>query len=197
MAPRKRNPSRQATFERDPAWQPPLELRQSVHALAGRWTKDRRDAREDLEQEALLAIWLKGETGAPLDHQLRTAQNRMLSVRKLGRSVDGKLDATYRRPAAYAVLSIEQQGIGTGDHLLPFHDLLPSPFRVEEYVVEKLTCQEILQYLHPEERYCVLLLCQGFTIQEVATRKRCPLAWVKRCLADAREKLQHLVDERC
>jgi len=195
MASRKRNPSQQATVERDPAWQPSIELRQWIHALAGRWTRDRRDFREDLEQEALLAIWLKGETQAPLDHQLQTARHRMLSVRKLGKSVDGKLDTTYKRSTMYLVLSMEQQGIGKGDHLLPFQDLLPSSSHVEAYIVAKLTALEILDTLEPEERYCVLLLCQGFTMQEVATRSRCPLEWVRRCLTGAREKLKPLVDE--
>ena len=194
MEPRKRNQDRQTTVERDPAWQPPMELRQKIHSLAGRWTRDRRDLREDLEQEAMLAIWLKGETQAPLDHQLQTARHRMLSVRKLGKSVDGKLDATYKRSTRYIVLSMEQQGIGKGDDLLPFQDLLPSPFLVEEYIVAKLTALEVLTVLEPEERHCVLLLCQGFTLQEVASRKRCPLTWVRHCLAGAREKLRPLVD---
>jgi DNA-directed RNA polymerase specialized sigma24 family protein len=116
-------------------------------------------------------------------------------VRKLGKSVDGKLDSTYKRSTMYLVLSMEQQGIGKGDSLLPFQDLLPSPSRVEEYIVVKLTALEILAALEPEERHCVLLLCQGFTMQEVATKKKCPLAWVRRCLAGAREKLKSLLDE--
>jgi DNA-directed RNA polymerase specialized sigma24 family protein len=195
MAPRKRIPGRLATIERDPAWQPPIELRQRIHALAGRWTRDRWDVREDLEQEALLAIWLKGETKAPLSHQLQTAQHRMLSVRKLGKSVDGKLDSTYKRSTMYLVLSMEQQGIGKGDSLLPFQDLLPSPSRVEEYIVAKLTVLEILDTLEPEEHHCVLLLCQGFTMQEIAARSRCPLEWIRRCLTGAREKLRPLMNE--
>jgi DNA-directed RNA polymerase specialized sigma24 family protein len=77
MAPRKPDSGRQVTAKRNPAWQPPIELRQRIHALAKHWTRDRWDVREDLEQEALLAIWLKGETKAPLSHQLQTAQHRM------------------------------------------------------------------------------------------------------------------------
>jgi DNA-directed RNA polymerase specialized sigma24 family protein len=118
----------------------------------------------------------------------------MLSVRKLGKSVDGKLDTTYRRSRKYVVLSMEQQGTGQGDKLLPFQDFLPSSSRVEEYVVAKLTALEILAVLEPGERRFIVLLSQGFTIREVATRSRCPLAWVRRCLADAREKLKPMVE---
>jgi DNA-directed RNA polymerase specialized sigma24 family protein len=190
MAPRKRIPGRLATIERDPAWQPPIELRQRIHALAGRWTRDRWDVREDLEQEALLAIWLKGETKAPLSHQLQTAQHRMLSVRKLGKSVDGKLDYTYRRPRAYLVSSLEQDGIQKGDHTFPFQDILPDPCRVEEYVMAKLTALEILATLEPDERQCLALLCQGFTLVEVASRFQKPYSAVRNTVGGIQKKLQ-------
>ncbi len=180
----------QQPVERDSSWEPGPELQDRVYRLAGRWSRDRREVRQDLYQEGMLAIWTKGETEAPLDHQLRTAKNRMLSVRKLGKSVDGKLDATYKRSTRYAVLSMEQQGVGRGDDLLPFQDLLPSSCRVEDYVVAKLTVLEVLSVLEPEQRHCVLLLCQGFTMREVATGKGCTPARVKRCLADVREKLK-------
>jgi DNA-directed RNA polymerase specialized sigma24 family protein len=181
--------------ERDSSWEPTPELQDKVYLLAGRWSRDRREVRQDLYQEGMLAIWAKGETGAPLIHQLRTAQNRMLSVRKLGKSVDGKLDSTYKRPRPYAVLSMETQGIGRGDDLLPFRDILPDPCRVEQHVVAKLTVLEILAVLEPEERHCVLLLCQGFTMREVTASQGCPPARVRRYLAAAREKLRPLVRE--
>jgi DNA-directed RNA polymerase specialized sigma24 family protein len=184
----------QQPVERDSSWEPGAELQDRVYRLAGRWSRDRREVRQDLYQEGMLAIWLKGETEAPLDHQLRTAQNRMLSVRKLGKSVDGKLDYRYRRPNPYAVYSMEQQGVGTGDNLLPFQDLLPSSCRVEDYIVAKLTVLEVLSVLEPEQRHCVLLLCQGFTMREVAAGKGCTPARVKRCLAGVREKLKSLVE---
>jgi hypothetical protein len=75
--------------------------------IAWRWSRDRPDYLEDFYQEGLLAIWLKGETQEPLNHQLRTAQNRILSVRKLGRSVDGKLDRSYRRPRPCGVVFLD------------------------------------------------------------------------------------------
>jgi hypothetical protein len=144
----------------------------------------------------MLAIWLKGETEAPRNHQLYTAQKRMLSVRKLGRSVDGKLDYTYRRPDPYLVFSLEQEGIQKGDHTFPFQDILPDPFQVEKYVVAKLTFLEIISFLEPEERRYTLLLCQGFTLKEVAVQVGRPYIAVKRCLGELKRKLQTLILEK-
>ena len=174
-------------------WQPAEELRAAVRALAARWSRDRPDVREDLEQEALLAIWAKGETDAPLRYQLRTARNRMLSVRKLGRSVDGKLDGSYHRARRYVVVSVERDAVAAGGDGLPLHDLLPATFLVEPYVVGKLRLLELLSVLAADERACVGLLCAGFTPGELVARSPSEYASVVRCLGSARRKLRPLL----
>jgi hypothetical protein len=89
--------------ERDPNWEPSEVLRGKVRYLAYLWSWDRPDYQDDLLQGALLAIWLKGETEAPLNHQLRTARERMWVVRQQGKSVDGRLNRAFRRPYTYKV----------------------------------------------------------------------------------------------
>ena len=144
---------KQGISERDHGWEPTCRLRETIRGLASRWSRDHRNFGEDFEQEALLSIWLKGEGNAPLNHQLQTARNRILSVRKLGKPVDRKLNANYKRAKTYLILSLEEKE----GQLPSFLDLLPSPFLAEEYVVAKLTFLEILSYLEPEERRCALL----------------------------------------
>ncbi|MQA00739.1 MAG: hypothetical protein GEU80_15685 [Dehalococcoidia bacterium] len=153
--------------------------------------------REDLEQEALLAIWAKGMTDAPLRHQLRTAQHRMLSVRKLGKSVDGKLDGSYHRSRRYIVVSVEQGAAAAEGDVLPLHDVLPAAFLVEPYVVSKLRLLELLSVLAADERDCVELLCAGFTPREVIERSGAGPAAVTHSLHSARRKLRPLLHPAC
>jgi len=193
MARRRRNRDGQAQKPGDPAWQPPAELCERVRAMARRWSLDRPDLREDLEQEGLLAIWMKGMTDAPLNYQMQTAKHRMLSVRKLGRSVDGKLDATYKRARTYIVYSMERKAILVGDNSLSLKDLLPSAFRVEEHIVSKLTLLELLSVLEPAELECVTLLCLGYTLREVAAETVCDIASVRLCVEGAQTKLRPLL----
>jgi DNA-directed RNA polymerase specialized sigma24 family protein len=112
---------------------------------------------DDLYQEGLLAIWLKGETQAPLNHQLRTAQERMLMVRQQGRSVDGRLNARFRPPQVWSVVAVDRTGHPTA-----------SSSRVEEYVVERITVQEILSLLERHEIETLGLVYQGFKYKEIA-----------------------------
>lgn len=175
------------------SWQPAEELCAAVGSLARRWSRDCPDVQEDLEQEALLAIWAKGETGAPLRHQLRTAQNRMLSVRKLGKSVDGKLDGSYHRARPYAVVSLDRGAAACDDDVLPLHDVLPSTLLVEPYVVSKLQLLELLSLLAADERECVAMLCAGFTPRDIVERTRSEPAAVTRALHSARRKLRPLL----
>lgn len=157
--------------------------------MARGWSRDTPDTTDDLEQEALLEIWLKGETRAPVNHQLRTAQNRMLSVRKLGKSVDGKLDAFYKRARPYVVLSMEWDALRFGEDLLLFEDVLLAPHRVEEAVIAKLTFLNLVSLLEPKERMCTVLLCMGFTRAEVAERVSCTSALVAQLVESTRRKL--------
>jgi hypothetical protein len=126
--------------QRGPNWEPSEELRAKVHYLAWRWSLGRSDVIDDLYQEGMLAIWLEGETHAPLNHQLRTAQERMLVVRQQGRSVEGRLNARFRRPQVWTVVSVDRTGHPTASS---------SP--VEEHVVGKVTVEEILSLLECHE----------------------------------------------
>jgi DNA-directed RNA polymerase specialized sigma24 family protein len=163
---------------RDPDWDPSEQLKAKVHHLAWRWSMGRYEVIDDLYQEGLLAIWLKGETQAPINHQLRTAQNRMLSVRKLGRSVDGKLDRRYRRPRPWLMVSLDRMS----GHIA-------SPSRIEEHVVDRLTVLEMMSLLDPPQRRCLALLYQGFTLAEVAGQLQKPRAEVDEIVSDIREQL--------
>jgi DNA-directed RNA polymerase specialized sigma24 family protein len=149
-----------------------------LHYLAWRWSMGQVDCLDDLYQEGLLAIWLKGETQAPLNHQLRTAQNRMLSVRKLGRSVDGKLDRGYRRTRPWQLFSLDWTG-----------RQVPSPSWVEEQVMDRLTVLEMMSLLDLQQRRCLALLYQGFTLVEVAGQLQKPRAEVDKIVSDIREQL--------
>ena len=149
-----------------------------MHYLAWRWSMGQVDYLDDLYQEGLLAIWLKGETQAPINHQLRTAQNRMLSVRKLGRSVDGKLDRSYRRPRPWPMVSLDRMS----GHIA-------SRSRIEEHVVDLLTVLEMMSLLDPQRRRCLALLYQGFTLAEVAGQLQKSRAEVDKIVSDIREQL--------
>jgi hypothetical protein len=82
----------------------------AVGRLAVRWSLDNPDLREDLFQEGWVAAWETElrEPGCPLSHLVRSAEDRMLHVRHLGRSVDGRPDGHHDRPRVYEVLRLDQ-----------------------------------------------------------------------------------------
>jgi DNA-directed RNA polymerase specialized sigma24 family protein len=145
--------------QRNPNWEPSDHLKAKVHYLAWRWSMGRYEVIDDLYQEGMLAIWLEGETQAPVNHQLRTAQERMLMVRQQGRSVDGRLNARFRRPQVWTLVSVDRTGRSTASS---------SP--VEEYVVGRATVQEILSLLGRHEIETLGLVYQGFNYREIAAR---------------------------
>ena len=136
--------------------------------MARRWSRDDYSQADDLYQEGMLAIWLKNDTQAPWSHQLRTAQNRMLSVRKLGKSVDGKLNRTYKRGNPYLVLPLDGEGVMLHEEPDSPEEPVPDPLNLEEQVIAKLIVLEIISLLTPRQRDLVELLYLGFTQKEIA-----------------------------
>ena len=166
---------------RDPNWEPSEDLKAKVHYLAWRWSLDRPEVIDDLYQEGLLAIWLREETHAPLPHQMATARQRMWVVRQQGKSVDGRLNARFRRPQEWLVFSLDLMvyGYGAGHRVNP----------VEDYVIARLTVQEILGLLTPGEQECLGLVYQGFTQREIARRTGYPMRRIQYMMASIREKV--------
>jgi DNA-directed RNA polymerase specialized sigma24 family protein len=164
--------------ERDPNWGPSGELVAKVHYLAWRWSRDRPDYLEDLYQEGLLAIWLNGETQAPLNHQLRTAQNRMLSVRKLGKSVDGKLDQGYQRATPWGVVFLDG-----------FDPPSAGGSGTEEQALSRVALQEFMAILERHEIETLVLAYQGFKYREIALRTGQSLRRLQRTMKSIRKKV--------
>ena len=173
------HPKKYPLPERDPNWEPSEVLRGKVRYLAYLWSRDRPDYQDDLLQEALLAIWLKGETEAPLNHQLRTARERMWVVRQQGKSVDGRLNRAFRRPQVWQVLSMELMVYGASHISRP----------VEDYVVTRITVEEIFTLLTPPERECLCLVYQGFTQPEISRRTGYSERRIQRTMRAIREKV--------
>src|SRR5262249_38640198 len=82
----------------------------AVGRLAVRWSLANPALREALFQEGWLAAWETElrEPGCLLSHFVRGAEDRMLHVRHLGRSVDGRSDAHHDRSRVYEVLRLDQ-----------------------------------------------------------------------------------------
>ena len=176
-------------------WQPSQKLQDGVAYLARRWSRDDYSQADDLYQEGMLAIWLKNDTQAPWSHQLRTAQNRMLSVRKLGKSVDGKLDRTYKRDKPYLVLPLDGDGVILEEGPDPSEEPIPDPLDLEEDVIARLTVLEITSFLTPRQRHLVKLLCLGFTVKEIAGIEgvNSPAVW--KCLLRVKAKVKMVLGE--
>ena len=164
---------------RDPNWEPSEQLQVKVHYLAWRWSMGRPDLIDDLYQEGLLAIWLKDETHSPLQHQMATARQRMWVVRQQGKSVDGRLNARFRRPQEWLVLSMDRMAYGASHRM----------YLVEEYVIDRLTVLEMLSLLTPPERKCLGLVYQGFTQREIALRTGQSMRRLQRTMKTIREKV--------
>jgi DNA-directed RNA polymerase specialized sigma24 family protein len=139
----------------------------------------RPDVIDDLYQEGLLAIWLRDETHSPINHQLRTAQDRMIDVRKRGRSVDGRMNPSSARARRWLILPLDRTMYGAGHRSRT----------VEAYVVDKITVEEILALLTLPERECLGLVYQGFTQPEIARRTGYSQRRIQRMMRAMREKL--------
>lgn len=85
------------------------ELDSDIRKLAKRWSRDNPDGWEDLAQEARLGVVqeLQERPASPRTHLFRHAKHEILDYRKRGKSVDGKLDKTYKRQFVWDLASMD------------------------------------------------------------------------------------------
>lgn len=160
-------------------WQSSRVLR-SIGALAVRWSQDNPDLREDLFQEGCLAAWLTElhEPAAPPTHLVRSAEQRMLHVRHLGRSVDGRANAHHGRPRVYQVLRLDQP-LGDADDAPFLHASIPSRQpNPEEEVLGYLHAVAFLATLGARDRCLLELRLAGYRWCEIAHLVRMSLRQV-------------------
>jgi len=113
------------------------QLDAEVQQMARHWAKDCPDAWEDLAQEARLAIYLelKVNPAAPRSHLFQRAKHEILDYRKKGKSVDGKLHRTFKRPFVWPLVSLDAPGVLADNSSLYFRSHQLSP--VEEVVLAR------------------------------------------------------------
>jgi DNA-directed RNA polymerase specialized sigma24 family protein len=168
-------------------WEPTRELQDRVMGLARKWSRDDPDYRDDLYQEAMLAIWLKGECESPLSHQTRTAQLAMIRARKLGKSVDGKLNRRCRQ-RHYTTCSLEGEVEVMGGQ--SFKALTPDPCQqVDEEVTDNITFRELLERLDYGEQLAAQMLLEGYRLHEVADEFGLDYRTASWAMRDMRAKL--------
>ncbi|MDP3064192.1 MAG: hypothetical protein Q8O40_13425 [Chloroflexota bacterium] len=149
-------------------------LERRVRYLAWSWSREAPSAQEDLEQVARLAMWeeLRRRPDAPDPHLLARAKRAIWKERLRGKSVDGRLNSTSRRPRAYSVYSLE----ASGPHDLPpiedmvasgparSHDPWESP--TEGEAVGHVLYEELQPLLtDTQELFLTLIMC-GYQSQE-------------------------------
>ena len=85
------------------------QMEQDVRRLAGRFTRDRPDTREDLEQVGRLAMWeeLRRRPDAPEPLLVRVAERAMINEGRQGHSVDGRLFLGTRRAHTWTLQSMD------------------------------------------------------------------------------------------
>ena len=83
-----------------------------IQKLAKHWSRECPDNWEDLAQIARVAIYLelKVKPASPRTHLFRQAKHEILDYRKMGKSVDGKLDKTCRRTHIWEMVSLDAEG---------------------------------------------------------------------------------------
>ena len=149
-------------------------LERRVRYLAWSWSRDTPSVQEDLEQVARLAMWeeLRRHPDAPDPHLLTRAKRAIWKERLRGRSVDGRLNSTSRRPRTYSVYSLQ----APGPHDLPpledmvasgpvhSHDPWESP--TESAAVGRVLYEELQPLLtNTQEAFLMLVMC-GYQSQE-------------------------------
>jgi len=143
-------------------------LDSDIRKLARHWSRDNPDEWEDLAQEARLdiSLELRYNPNAPRTYLFRRAKHEILDYRKRGKSVDGKLDQTYKRQHVWDLVSLSR------DPKHVFADGNSPCFRryqrhpVEEEALGRLAYQELREMLTQVEDSYLSLRLQGYSRTE-------------------------------
>lgn len=144
------------------------ELDPDIQNLAKRWARDCPDAWEDLAQEARLAIYLelKEKPACPRNHLFRRAKHEILDYRKKGKSVDGKLDKTYKRKHIWGLASLDADPVvvvaASSNLYFKPHQLRP----VEDLALTRVAYAELRSRLTEQQRQYLSLRLQGYNRRE-------------------------------
>jgi DNA-directed RNA polymerase specialized sigma24 family protein len=156
------------------------KLEPEIRKLAKHWSRDCPDNWEDLAQIARVAIYLelKEKPESPRTHLFRQAKHEILDYRKMGKSVDGKLDKTYKRKHIWGMVSLDAEdsapiAIGVGAdpvvvvaarsnlYFKP-HQLRP----VEDLALTRVAFEELRGRLTEQQRQYLALRLQGYKQRE-------------------------------
>ena len=156
------------------------QLEPDIRRLARRWCRDRPDAADDLAQVARLAMWLmlKERPDAPVQHLKYRAKQEILDEKKLGRSVDGRLDPVTRRAFRWLIVSLDAPRLDGQEPLadslasgpVHAHNLWESP--VEEEALGRVLYQTLRELLTPREDTLLALLLLGYLHKEAGAMLR-------------------------
>ena len=146
------------------------QLEPDIRRLARRWARDKPDAADDLAQVARLAMWLmlKERPDAPVSHLMCKAKEDILDEKKLGRSVDGRLDPVTRRAFRWLIVSLDAPRLDGQEPLAdtlasgPVHAHNPWESPVEVEALGRLLYQALRELLTPREDALLTLLLMGY-----------------------------------
>jgi DNA-directed RNA polymerase specialized sigma24 family protein len=152
------------------------KLDPEIQKLAKHWSRDCPDNWEDLAQIARVAIYLelKAKPASPRTHLFRQAKHEILDYRKMGKSVDGKLDKTYKRRHIWEMISLDAEGsafIGADPVVVVVersnlyfkpHQLRP----VEDLALTRVAYEELRGRLTEQQRQYLALRLQGYKQRE-------------------------------
>jgi DNA-directed RNA polymerase specialized sigma24 family protein len=150
------------------------QLEPNIRRLARRWSRGCVAYQEDLAQLARLAMWLmlKERPDAPVPHLIHRAKQEILDEKKLGRSVDGRLDPVTRRAFRWLIVSLDAPRLDGQEPLadtlasgpVHAHNLWESP--VEEEALGRILYQTLRDLLTPREDALLALLLLGYQHKE-------------------------------
>jgi hypothetical protein len=147
------------------------ELDPDIQELARRWSRDRPSESEDLAQEARLAICqqLRENPYSSRKHLFRRAKHQILDYRKRGRSIDSKLNRSYKRGLTWEVVSLDFWPVDIIDTLAGRYSASQELLPAEDLAIPRVLYSELrAQLTDTENRYLALRL-QGYTCRETNT----------------------------